>query len=180
MALQKGLWRLVGLASLLAVSTVATVAQQPSVGDESAGAVGASASHPPSWSVGCAAAERAAALSCAIEQRVFVANTGQLIGSVSVRVPDDTNGPVITIITPLGLFLPAGVSIAIDEDPAQTLEVQTCDARGCYAQSPVSENLLGKMFKGKQLNVRFQDMSKRPINLQLSLTGFTDAFAKIK
>ena len=140
----------------------------------------ASASQPPSWAVGCTAAERSAALTCAVEQRVFVANTGQFVGSVSVRVPGDTKGPVMTITTPLGLFLPAGVSIAVDEDAAQTLQVQTCDARGCYAESPLSDNLLSRMFKGKKLNVGFQDLSKQPINLALSLTGFSDAFAKIK
>jgi invasion protein IalB len=205
MAFKKGLLRSMGLASLLATSFVATIAPQAPataanpppvapvkrapasvaqqaapVGDGSGPADGASASQPPSWSVGCAATERSAALNCAVEQRVFVANSGQLVGSVSVRLPGDAGGPIMTITTPLGLFVPAGVSIAIDEDAAQTLEVQTCDAHGCYAESPVSDNLLSRMLKGKKLNVGFQDLSKQPINLALSLIGFSDAFAKIK
>jgi invasion protein IalB len=195
-AFQKRLWRSLGLVSLLAASSVATMAQQtaatvtkqtlvtagkpPPAADASEPAAGAVAGQPPSWSVGCSANERTAALNCAVEQRAFVANTGQLVGSVSVRVPGDKTGPVMTITTPLGLFLPAGVSVAIDDAAAQTLQVQTCDAHGCYAELAVSDDLLSRMFNGKKLNVGFQDMSRQPINLALSLAGFTPAYARIK
>ncbi|MEX1180226.1 MAG: invasion associated locus B family protein [Cucumibacter sp.] len=178
MTLQIGLWRLITLAWLFAASCVGTVAQQAPLGD--AGPVaGAVASQPPSWSVGCAATERSAALNCAVEQRVFVAN-GQMVGSISVRVPGDATGPVMMVTTPLGLFLPAGVTIAVDEDAVQTLEVQTCDARGCYVEWPVSGSLLDSMINGNKLNIGFQDLAKQPITLSLSLIGFASAYAMIK
>jgi invasion protein IalB len=168
---------LVAFVAVAAMCTGATEAQQPPA---DAPAVGAAASQPPSWSVGCTAAERASALNCAVQQNVFLTATGQMIGSIAVRVPGDTKAPVMTITTPIGLFLPAGVSIAIDDGAAQNLVVQTCDAHGCYAELALSDDLLARLFKGVKLNVVFQDLTKRTITLPLSLTGFTAAYAKIK
>ncbi len=167
-----------GLASLLLTATVAAKAQQPDA-EASPPAAGAADSQP-TWSSHCNAEGRSETLDCAVVHRLFITNTGQLIGSVTIRMPGDTKEPVMMIQTPIGLFLPAGVSIDVDEKNPQRFELQTCDGNGCYAGSPVSDDLLASMRKGQKFNIKFQGLKKQEIKLQLSLAGFAAAFDKIK
>lgn len=164
-----------GLASLLLTASVAAKAQQPDVK-----ASPPAANSPPAWSSQCSAVGRSATLDCTVAQRLVVTNTGQLIGSVTIRMPGDTKDPMMMIQTPIGLFLPAGVSIDVDEKNQQRLELQTCDVNGCYAGSPVSDDLLASMLEGQTFNMKFQDLNKQQINLQLSLVGFKTAYDRIK
>jgi invasion protein IalB len=143
-------------------------------------APGAANPPPPSWSTRCVAEERSSQLDCTIEQRVIVTNTGQLVASVQIRVPSDTKKPVMMIQGPLGLFVPAGITVDVNGGHAQKLDIQTCEAQGCYAGSPVPDAFLAAMMKEPKLNLTFQGMNKQPINLSLPLTGFPQAYAKIK
>jgi len=95
-------------------------------------------------------------------------------------VPPDTRKPVLTVQLPLGLFLPAGVTIRFDEGKPERFDVETCDQKGCYLQIPISNEMLGEMAKGKQMSVTFQNLSKQDIGVPVSLAGFTVAYDKIK
>lgn len=139
----------------------------------------AAAGEPSLWASSCASDGRSAALDCSVEQRAVVTQTGQLVTLVRVRVPADTKKPVMMVQVPLGLFLPAGVTIDVDGKNSQKLELQTCDQTGCYAGSPVSPELLAMLSSGQKLNVGFQPLNKQPIKIQMGLTGFRTAFLKI-
>ena len=167
-----------GIASLLLATIVAAKAQQP---DVTASPPAARATAPtPTWSSRCSAEGRAATLDCIVSQRLFVKNTGQRIGSVTIRMPGDRENPVMVIQIPTGLLLPAGVSIDIDGKDQQQLELETCDGNSCYVRQPVSDSLLASMVRGQTLNISFQNLNKQKIKLPLSLVGFTAAYNKIK
>jgi invasion protein IalB len=136
--------------------------------------------HPPAWSTACSGTSRSSAADCVIEQRVFLSESGQLFGALSIRIPADTHSPVMMLQLPLGLFLPAGVSLAVDGGTAQTLAVQTCEASGCYVGSPLSADLLSAMKKGTQLGITFQNTQKKTITMPISLAGFTTAYSSIE
>jgi invasion protein IalB len=161
---------------MLLIAAVEVKAQQPQISPESSDTT----SPPTAWSSTCSAVGRGVALDCAAEQRLVVSETGQLIGSISVRVPGKTRSPVMMIQTPVGLFLPAGVKIDVDGTNELQLELQTCDGSGCYAGSAVSDSLLTSMRQGRTLNIRFQNLTKKSIDMQISLIGFTAAYNKIK
>jgi invasion protein IalB len=135
---------------------------------------------PPSWISACQGPSRAEGLECQMEQRAVLSGSGQLVGSVTVRVPSETRKPVLMIRGPLGLSLASGVGLDVDDAAAETLPLQTCDAGGCYAGAPLSDALLAAMFKGKTLNVTFQNLNKEPIKLPMSLAGFSATYGKIK
>jgi invasion protein IalB len=135
---------------------------------------------PPSWSTGCVAEQRGGQLNCSVEQRAIVTNTGQLVASVRINVPQDTKKPVMMIQVPLGLFVPAGITIDVNGTNAQKLDIQTCEAQGCYAGAPVPDAFLAAMLKEPKLNLTFQSLNKQSINLSLPLIGFPQAYAKIK
>ena len=132
------------------------------------------------WAVRCTASARAAAPDCAVEQRAVVTENGRLLILFSVRVPADTRKPVMMVQAPLGPFLPAGVTLDVDGAGELKLDYQTCDANGCYAGSPVSDELLQAMFGGQKLNVTIQALNKQPVEVPLDLTGFTAAYRSVE
>jgi invasion protein IalB len=59
------------------------------------------------------------------------------------------------------LFLAAGTTIQIDQGKLESLQVQTCDDRGCYAGAPVTKDMLAILQKAEKLTVTFQDLKKQ-------------------
>jgi invasion protein IalB len=129
------------------------------------------------WSVNCA--NGAQGLVCSATQSVRVGQTGQLLVATSVSKATGAASHAMSVVLPHGLFLPAGASVQIDAEPTQALVVETCDQRGCYATTPISDKALAAMRTGKMLTVAFQNMSKNNVKVQLPLAGFPDAIKKL-
>ena len=134
----------------------------------------------PGWNARCTSASREAPLECAMEQTAVLTKTGQLIVLVNIRVPGDTRAPVALIQLPLGLNLPAGAKIQVDEGKSIDMPVQTCEARGCFASIPIPPDLLTAMKSGKQFKVSFQTLAKETISIPMPLGDFAAAYEKIK
>jgi invasion protein IalB len=106
--------------------------------------------------------------------------TGQLIVAVSIRVTSDTRQPVALVQLPLGLNLPVGAKLQIDDGKTIDLQIQTCENRGCYSNTPVSPEMLTALKSGKQLKVVFQNLNKEVITIPMPLADFAVAYEKIK
>jgi invasion protein IalB len=135
---------------------------------------------PPGWIARCGSASRDAPLECAIEQNAVLPRTGQLVIAVNIRVPADTHTPSALIQLPLGLNIPNGAKLQVDDGKATDLQIQTCEARGCYAGTTIAPDLLAAMKSGKQLKVSFQNLSKETLTVPLPLADFAAAYDKIK
>jgi len=141
---------------------------------------GANASAPPGWVARCNSASRGAPLECAIEQSAVLTKTGQLIVLINIRVPAETRAPVALVQLPLGLNLPAGAKFQVDDGKTSELQIQTCEARGCYANLQISPDVLAALKSGKQLKVSFQNLAKETISIPMPLADFAAAYEKIK
>ncbi len=137
---------------------------------------------PPSggWVAKCLSESRQSPVECSMEQTVVLTNTGQLVASVLVRVPNDTHQPVMMIQVPVGLFLPAGLNLQIDDGKPQPVPLQTCDLKGCYAGMQMSPELIASLKAGKRLTMTFQNLAKNNVAVPLELENFADAFQKIQ
>lgn len=155
----------------------ATPSPSPSPPAEQGSSNGAAA---PGWAARCTSGSRDAALECAIEQTAVLTKTGQLIVLVNIRVTSDTRAPVALVQLPLGMSLPTGAKLQVDDGKALDLQIQTCETRGCYASAPITPDMLGAMKSGKQLNVSFQTLAKETIKIPMPLTDFAAAYDKIK
>ena len=110
----------------------------------------------------------------------MLTKTGQLIVLVNIRVTSDTRQPVALVQLPLGLNLPAGARLQVDDGKAVDLQIQTCENRGCYASTPIAPELLSALKSGKQLKISFQNLGKETITIPMPLTDFSAAYDKIK
>jgi invasion protein IalB len=141
------------------------------------------ANHPPSpggWVAKCVSESRQSPVECSMEQTVVLTNTGQLVASVLVRVPTDTHQPVMMIQVPVGLFLPAGLNLQIDDGKPQPVPLQTCDLKGCYAGMQISPELVASLKSGKKLTMTFQNLAKNNVVVPMALDNFADTFQKIQ
>ena len=140
----------------------------------------AAAPAPPGWAARCTSASREAPLECAIEQTAVLSKTGQLVVLVNIRVPSDTRAPVALVQLPLGLNLPGGAKLQVDDGKTTDLQIQTCENRGCYASISIAADLLAALKSGKQLKLSFQNLNKETIAIPMPLTDFAAAYDKIK
>ena len=134
----------------------------------------------PGWIARCAGVSRDAPLECAIEQNAVLTKTGQVIVVVNIRIAPDTRTPVALVQLPLGLNLPAGAKVQVDDGKTVDLQIQTCEQRGCYANTPITPDLLTALRSGKQLKVSFQNLAKETIAIPMPLADFAAAYDKIK
>ena len=132
------------------------------------------------WVARCTSASRDAPLECAMEQTAVLTKTGQLIVLVNIRVPGDTRTPVALIQLPLGLNLPVGAKLQVDDGKAVDVPIQTCEARGCYINTPIAADVLSQLKSGKQLKVSFQNLGKETISIPMPLADFATVYDKIK
>jgi invasion protein IalB len=159
----------------------ATAAEQPAAGQPQAGqAVRLNLQPGAGWSSKCASPSRQAAVECSLEQTVVVTSSGQLLASVVLRVAADTRQPVMLIQVPVGLYLPAGVTLQIDDGKPLPLALQTCDLKGCYTGMPVAAETIAAMKSGKLFKIAVQNMARENINIPLALDNFADAYQKIQ
>lgn len=90
------------------------------------------------------------------------------------------NREEILLALPHGLFLPAGVQLAIDQGQPSKLVIQTSDANGAYAGTTVSEELLLSMKKGQTLKVTVQTAQNKDVTVPVTLSGFSKAYQEMQ
>jgi invasion protein IalB len=163
-----------------AAHTAQTTAAPATPAAEPAANGAAPAPAPPGWAARCSSASREAPLECAIEQTAVLSKTGQLIVLINIRVASDTHMPLATVQLPLGLNLPGGAKFQVDDGKVTDLQIQTCEARGCYAAAAIAPDELAALRSGKQLKLSFQNLAKETITIPMPLADFAAAYDKIK
>jgi invasion protein IalB len=134
----------------------------------------------PGWAVNCKSEATEQGLECRLSQTVVTRQGGQILTKATFLFAADKKSSEVIVQLPLGLFLPAGATIQVDDKAPQSLTFRACDRGGCYARSPVSAEMLAMLQKGKQLQVSFQNLEEDPIDVPLSLDGFPAAYSKIQ
>lgn len=132
----------------------------------------------PGWAVNCKSGSKDKALDCRLSQTVVTRNR-QTLANVTFHFPPSPQKPEIIVQLPLGVLLPAGATVQVDENSAQQLTFRACNRNGCYAQAPLSPEVLAQLRKGKQVNVAFKSLAEKEVKVPLQLDGFGDAYAKV-
>jgi invasion protein IalB len=131
------------------------------------------------WQVNCASAGANEKLVCQMTQTLVAKANGQrVLASVIVKKPDGS-GYFMTLGLPHGLYLPAGVSIWIDEGAKSQHPIETADQNGSYARIDLAKAVTDAMRRGQLLNVAVASAARDEVILQLSLAGFAASMDKI-
>ena len=87
--------------------------------------------------------------------------------------------PHALLIVPLGIYLPGGVVIQIDDNPGKTFPVDRCDPVGCHLFMSLTNSTLNQLFLGKLLTVSFFDSDRVKIKIPVNLEGFSDTYKSL-
>ena len=133
------------------------------------------------WRLRCGKAEAAAPPPCHIFQTVVVSQTGQPFLYVAAGYPPEgAGGPTLFLTLPLGIHLPSGVSLTVDQGQPVPVPVVPCDRDGCHARLALDRRLIKSLQAGLVARVAFQDGVGQQITVPVSLRGFTAALKAVR
>jgi invasion protein IalB len=161
----------------LQCATVAAVANEPGASPQPLELGDAESS---AWVPSCYSEARSAPLSCSLVQRLIVQETGQTFLTITVEVPSAGDPSVMRIQTPLGVYLPNGLKLRVDDAEPLTLAYGNCDTNGCYVRTASASPVLTSLESGKVLHLVLHTDEENSIALEIPLTGFSRAYTAIR
>ncbi len=131
------------------------------------------------WVTRCETPPGAAHEQCAIVLSVVDQERPNLILVVIVLNTADRKARLMRVIAPLGVLLPPGVSLRIDNAEAGRLSFLQCLPNGCVAQLAIDETLIGKLKNGKTATLGIFQTPEEGVGVQAPLTGFKEAYEQL-
>lgn len=116
---------------------------------------------------------------CRISQRLAVEGSGETVFLITV-VRSKASGPFVGIVSvPLRGYLAPGIELRVDQRKAYQLLYETCDLAGCHAGFPLEGGVLTDFRAGTMARFRVWTTKDNPVDIDISLIGFTRAFAAL-
>lgn len=130
------------------------------------------------WAVSCSN-QLQNKLVCEMTQNIIEQRNGAQLVLISVKGTSDGSSTAMLMRLFHGVYLPGGVSVAIDDQPPQVLQFQKSDRFGAYAALPLTDKVINELKKGKQLKLAAQINPGEELRITGSLQGFGPAFDKV-
>lgn len=134
----------------------------------------------PAWVVNCSSGATGTALTCQMSQNLTETKSGRRVLTVTIRQQGGEAGLAMLLALPHGLFLPAGATYQVDDGEKATVAIQTSDQNGAYAAVPLNEGLLGALESGSSLKIGMESVTRQPVTIPVSLTGFSAAMDRLE
>lgn len=113
---------------------------------------------------------------CQISQTLQLEKDGQVDFTVRITLAKKAGKVFMEVALPLGLDLPGGIALQVDESNEINLPFNTCVAQGCAVVVETKEEFLNQLRKGTILKVAFRPFGQtQSVLLNVSLRGFTSA-----
>lgn len=133
-----------------------------------------------SWIAKCEAPQEGQQGGCFILQELVLRQGGQRVLQMAIGyVPGDPS-PIAALSLPLGMSLPAGVVMEVPGASAMHFPVERCEPSGCRAGARLEPGFLDALRKAETMTVRFNDAKREPIEVAVSLKGFSAGLAALK
>ena len=114
---------------------------------------------------------------CMTLQETINKFTGGTLISAAIRKVEGVTDPKFLVTVPLGVILPVGVEIKIDENKPLRLPFSICHQGGCVAEIKATDELLNQMLKGTKMVATPRDgLNGKLVPLPISLNGFAKAY----
>ena len=162
---------LVGSAVLLAAATA---------GGGQAAAQGVVRSVSGDWQIRCETPPGAQGEQCGLMQSVTAEDRPNVGLSVIVLKTADQKARVMRVVAPLGVMLPSGLGLKIDNQDVGRAGFVKCLPNGCIAEVVMDDNLINQMRNGHTSTFIIFQTPEEGIGFPMSLKGFGEGFDKLK
>lgn len=129
------------------------------------------------WTVEC---DRDNELRCYLRQSILSQGTGQQVFEAALGyLGDPASGPVLVLSAPLGIYLPDGLLLQVDDGPVRRAMFARCNPRGCHAEIAADLAMLEELRRGVMLSVGFSDGAGQRFRVPVSLTGVSGGLRRL-
>jgi invasion protein IalB len=168
-------WLLVAQAALLAlaVSSPAAGAAGPELSSSQVKATHGA------WQLRCGQPPGAKAEKCALVQSVKAEDRPNVSLTVIFLRSYDGKTRILRVVAPLGVLLPTGLGLKIDNVDVGHAPFLKCGPVGCVAEVVANDDLVGKMKTGQSAVFIIFQTPEFGIGVPVSLAGFGDGLVQL-
>ena len=139
-------------------------------------AQGALRSEHGAWQLRCETPPGAPGEQCALIQSVTAEDRDNVGLTVIVLKTADQNSRIMRVLAPLGILLPSGLGLRIDDADIGRAGFVRCLPNGCVAEVILEEELIGRMRTGQDATFIIFQSPEAGIGIPVALDGFGAGF----
>ena len=162
-----------------AVTVLLIIALPTLVPTGSALAQGAVKSVHKDWQIRCDTPPGAKAEQCALIQSVTAEDRANVGLTVIVLKTADAKSRLMRVVAPLGVLLPSGLGLKIDQADIGRAGFVRCLPNGCIAEVVMDDELIKKLRTGKTATFIIFQTPEEGIGFPMSLAGFGEGYDKL-
>jgi invasion protein IalB len=146
---------------------------------EYAAAQGAVRSVHKDWQIRCDSPPGAKTEQCALMQSVVDEDRANVGLTVIVLKTADQKNRLMRVVAPLGVLLPSGLGLKIDQADLGRAGFVRCLPNGCIAEVVMNDELIKKLRNGKTATFIIFQTPEVGIGFPMSLAGFGEGYDKL-
>ncbi|MDO9441260.1 MAG: invasion associated locus B family protein [Beijerinckiaceae bacterium] len=131
------------------------------------------------WEMRCETPPGASREQCALIQSIAAEDKPNVNLVVIVLKTADNKSRLLRVIAPLGVLLPAGLGLKVDETDVGRAGFVRCLPTGCIAEVVMEDKLLEQLRAGVNATFIIFNTPEEGVGLPMTLTGFKDGFDKL-
>ncbi len=132
------------------------------------------------WQLRCETPAGAKAEQCALVQYLAAEDRPNLSLVVIVLKTADNRGYLLRVVAPLGILLPSGLGLKIDQTDIGRAGFVRCLTTGCVAEVVMDDNLIRQFKAGSQATFIVFQTPEEGVGIPLSMKGFGGGFDNLK
>ena len=131
------------------------------------------------WELRCETPPGASREQCALLQSVAAEDKPNVNLVVIVLKTADGKSRLLRVIAPLGVLLPNGLGLKIDQTDVGRAGFVRCLPTGCVAEVIMEDKLIDQMRTGQTATFIIYQTPEEGIGIPLNLAGFKDGYEKL-
>jgi invasion protein IalB len=131
------------------------------------------------WQIRCDTPPGAQGEQCALMQSVTAEDRPNVGLTVIVLKTTDQKSRLMRVVAPLGVLLPSGLGLKIDNNDVGRAGFVRCLPNGCVAEVVMDDKLINEMRTGQTSTFIIFQTPEEGIGFPMSLKGFGEGFDKL-
>jgi invasion protein IalB len=128
------------------------------------------------WTLRCETPPGAAHEQCAVVQSVAAEDKPSINLVVVVLKTADGKNRLLRVIAPLGVLLPSGLGLKVDETDVGRAGFVRCLPSGCVAEVVMDDKLINLLKNGQSATFIIYQTPEEGVGIPLALAGFKEGF----
>ena len=131
------------------------------------------------WQIRCDTPPGAQSEQCALIQSVVAEDRSNAGLTVIVLKTADQKSKLMRVVAPLGVLLPSGLGLKLDNQDVGRAGFVRCLPNGCVAEVVMDEKLIGQLKNAKTATFIIFETPEEGIGFPLSLNGLGEGYDKL-